>query len=66
MPTGCLETPQQALEIVTRAGRPNGGILLDAYHFHRGPADREKLCETIPPELVAGIQLNDADAELSG
>jgi sugar phosphate isomerase/epimerase len=47
-----------AAEIVRRAGRPNGGIMLDSWHhFRSGTPDA-----AIPADLVTGIQINDAPA----
>jgi len=51
----------QAAGIVTRAGRPNGAILLDALHLSRSggvPADLRGL----PPNLLRSVQLCDAPA----
>jgi sugar phosphate isomerase/epimerase len=51
-----------AWEIVRQAGRPNGGILLDSWHFFRGRPDLE-LLGSIPGERIMGIQLSDGRAE---
>lgn len=59
----CLETPQLAAEIVAAAGRPNGGVLIDAYHVFRGPGSVEDL-KRIPPELINGLQLGDTPEEM--
>jgi sugar phosphate isomerase/epimerase len=47
-----------ALEIVERAGRPNGGICVDVWHHERGARCTEQL-RAIPPECVVGVQLDD-------
>jgi sugar phosphate isomerase/epimerase len=49
-----------AWEIVRRAGRSNGGILIDAWHQFRGPGSLDQI-RAIPPEHVVVIQLDDAD-----
>jgi sugar phosphate isomerase/epimerase len=54
-----------ALEIVERAGRPNGGVLVDAWHFFRGNPDAARLRSTRRDQITA-IQLDDADAEPVG
>jgi len=47
-----------AARIVERAGRANGGVMLDAWHrFRSGSPDT-----LIPPARVLGIQLSDAPA----
>jgi len=50
-----------AWEIARRAGRPNGGILVDAWHYFRG-ADNEGALRTVPATQIIGVQLDDADA----
>jgi sugar phosphate isomerase/epimerase len=49
-----------AWEIVRRAGRPNGGLLLDAWHYFRD--DNPEALRTIPAERIVGVQLDDAEA----
>ena len=53
-----------AYEIVRRADRPNGGIVIDTWHLWRGP-DHGVLAD-IPGAAVRGIQLADAGAEPLG
>jgi sugar phosphate isomerase/epimerase len=48
-----------AWEIARLAGRVNGGVLIDAWHYFRGAADPAQL-EAIPPEHVTLVQLTDA------
>jgi sugar phosphate isomerase/epimerase len=50
-----------AWEIVRRADRPGGGLILDAWHFFRSGADFELLAK-IPAERVFAVQLDDAPA----
>lgn len=47
-----------AMEIVTRAGRANGGICLDTWHHVRG-ADDEDMLRRIPPERIFAVQVDD-------
>lgn len=47
-----------AMDIVTRAGRRNGGICLDVWHHVRGAADEEML-RRIPPERIFAVQFGD-------
>jgi sugar phosphate isomerase/epimerase len=48
----------RAWEIVSLAGRPNGGILLDTWHFFRGRPDLD-LLSTIPGDRIMAVQLSD-------
>ena len=50
-----------AWEVVRRAGRSNGGIAIDAWHFFRAGADHETL-GAIPGDRVLGLQLDDGPA----
>jgi sugar phosphate isomerase/epimerase len=47
-----------AMQVVTRAGRANGGICLDCWHHFRG-ADDDDMLRAIPPERVFAVQFND-------
>jgi sugar phosphate isomerase/epimerase len=47
-----------ALAIVERAGRPNGGVCVDIWHHARGANDLD-LIRAIPPELVVAVQMSD-------
>jgi len=51
-----------AWEITKRAGRDNGGIAVDAWHFARGGSDLDELA-AVPPERILGVQLDDGPAE---
>jgi sugar phosphate isomerase/epimerase len=50
-----------ATEIVTAAGRSNGGLCVDSWHHFRGHND-DRLLRAIPPEKVFMIQLDDGAA----
>jgi sugar phosphate isomerase/epimerase len=47
-----------AWEIVSTADRPNGGILLDTWHFFRGRPDLE-LLSSLPGDRIMAVQLSD-------
>lgn len=55
-PTSDLEA---AVEIVTKAARPNGGVLVDTLHFARSQSSLERLAD-LPAELFNIVQLCDA------
>lgn len=48
----------EALAIVARAGRPNGGICVDSWHHERGPDTLETLA-AIDGARVTSVQLDD-------
>jgi len=48
-----------AWDIARLAGRANGGVLVDAWHWFRGPSDATQLA-AIPPERIVVVQLGDA------
>ena len=54
-----------AWRIVRDADRPNGGIVLDTWHFFRGSADFDDL-EAVPGDRVLAVQVDDAHAEVTG
>jgi 2-keto-myo-inositol isomerase len=56
-----FHTLAQAWEVVRRAGCPNGGLLLDTFHFHRGGSTVEMLDE-IPGERLYLVHLADVPA----
>jgi sugar phosphate isomerase/epimerase len=51
-----------AADIVMRAARPNGGIVIDTLHFGRSRSTVEQL-RSLPPELFRLVQLCDAPRE---
>jgi sugar phosphate isomerase/epimerase len=51
-----------AWEIVRMAGRANGGLILDAWHFFRRGPDLELLA-SIPGDRIFAVQLDDAPAK---
>jgi sugar phosphate isomerase/epimerase len=54
-----------AWEIVDRAGRPNGGVCFDTWHWFRGTRDLEPL-RAVPGDRVNAVQINDAPEEVAG
>jgi sugar phosphate isomerase/epimerase len=58
MPFGGLPDLASAWDVVRRAGRPNAGLLVDAWHWSRSGAVAADL-ETVPAESVMAIQLSD-------
>jgi len=52
-------TLQQALDVVTRAGRPNGRLLVDVLHLFRSGGTAEML-RAVPAGALGSVQLCDA------
>jgi sugar phosphate isomerase/epimerase len=50
-----------AWQVIHTADRPNGGVMLDAWHYFRSGSEGE-LLRSIPGESILGIQLCDAPA----
>jgi sugar phosphate isomerase/epimerase len=65
IPMTVISSLSIALEIVTRADRPNGGILFDTWHFFRGDPDFDVLART-PGERIFAVQIDDARTEVEG
>ncbi len=59
LPWTGIPDANKALEIVLKADRPNGGVMLDTWHHFRGPYDHDQL-RALPGERLKGIQINDA------
>lgn len=49
----------QALDVVTRAGRPNGRLLIDVLHLFRSGGTAQMLAD-VPAALIGSVQLCDA------
>ena len=58
-----VATLEDALEIVSRAARPNGGILIDALHLFRAGGNAASLGK-VDPKYIRNVQLCDAPLRL--
>jgi sugar phosphate isomerase/epimerase len=65
MPMLAINDLATAWTIVSGAGRSNGGLLFDTWHFFRGNPDFSTLAG-IPGDRIFGVQVADAQAEVSG
>lgn len=65
LPWTAIADVSSAAEIVARAGRANGGIMLDTWHYFRGSSTAEQLRET-PGGYIKGVQINNAPAKAQG
>jgi sugar phosphate isomerase/epimerase len=62
LPWSQIPDVRTAWEIVRRADRPNGGIVVDAWHFFRAGADFDAL-NGVPGNRVLNIQIDDGPAQ---
>lgn len=58
MPWSGVSDITTACRVVETAGQPNGGVLLDSWHFFRGGGDLEVL-RSVPAARIVGVQLSD-------
>jgi sugar phosphate isomerase/epimerase len=65
IPFTIVRTLRTAWDLVRAAGRPNGGLVFDTWHFFRGEAQFDVL-ETIPGDRIFCVQLDDAPAVPEG
>jgi len=61
LPWSRIPDLKTAWQVVSAADRPNGGLMLDAWHYFRGNPDGA-LLRSIPGASILGIQLCDAPA----
>jgi len=64
IPMWGLHDLNTAWSVVNGAGRANGGILFDFYHYLRGNPD-DALLETIPADKLSAVQVADANATIN-
>ena len=65
LPWSDIPDAATAWQLIRAADRPNGGILIDTWHYFRGAADPAQV-RAIPPERFFLIQFDDADAQMRG
>lgn len=61
LPWSDIPDAKTAGAIVHQAGRANGGILIDSWHYFRGAADSAQV-RALPADRFVAIQFDDADA----
>jgi sugar phosphate isomerase/epimerase len=62
LPWSKIPDLEVALEIVRRAGAPNGGINVDAWHLFRSGSSLDDLA-LVPGRLILAVQLDDGPSE---
>lgn len=65
LPSGGIRTLAETAAIAAAAGRDNGGITLDSWHFTRSGGTLEELA-AIPGHRIHTVQLNDGPAQPQG
>ena len=65
MPFRAIDTLVAAWDMVRLADRPNGGIVLDAWHWFRGTPDLGMIA-SVPADRISVVQLCDGHAEPVG
>ncbi|OGX82113.1 sugar phosphate isomerase/epimerase family protein [Hymenobacter coccineus] len=65
MPFGSIPDLATGWEIVRRAARENGGLVLDTYHYFRGYPQPELLAQ-LPGEKIFAVQVGDAATAVQG
>lgn len=59
VPTGGVRSLSEAWEVVERADCPNGGLMVDSWHFLRSGSSLDQLAR-IPGDRILSVQLSDA------
>jgi sugar phosphate isomerase/epimerase len=66
MPFSAIATVSMGAEIVSAAGHPGAGLLVDAWHVFRAGTSLDELHATLRPEMIFAVELNDAAPEVIG
>jgi sugar phosphate isomerase/epimerase len=66
MPFSAIATVPMGAEIVTDAGHSGVGLLIDAWHVFRAETSLDELRAALSPDMVFGVELNDAAPEVVG
>jgi sugar phosphate isomerase/epimerase len=66
MPFSIISTVPMGAEIVAAADHPAVGLLIDAWHLFRADTSLEELRDSLRPEMIFGVELDDAAAAVVG
>ena len=66
MPFSIIATVPMGAEIVAAADHPAVGLLVDAWHVFRAGTPLEELRDSLTPEMIFGVELDDAAAAVVG
>ncbi|WP_319450820.1 MULTISPECIES: sugar phosphate isomerase/epimerase family protein [unclassified Mycobacterium] len=66
MPFSIITTVPMGAELIEATGHPAVGLLVDAWHVFRAGTSLDELRAALPPELIFGVELDDAAATAVG
>ena len=66
MPFSIITTVPMGAELIEATGHPAVGLLVDAWHVFRAGTSLDELRATLTPELIFGVELDDAAATAVG
>jgi len=66
MPFSAVATVPMGAEIVSAAGHPAAGLLIDPWHVFRAGSTLAELRAALTPEMVFGVELDDAAPDIVG
>jgi sugar phosphate isomerase/epimerase len=66
MPFSMVSTVPMGAELVRAVDHPACGIIVDSWHVFRAGTTLEDLRDSMTPDILFGIELDDADAEVAG
>jgi sugar phosphate isomerase/epimerase len=66
MPFSAIATVPMGADIVTAAGHPAAGLLVDAWHVFRAGTSLADLEAALRPEMIFGVELDDAAPDVVG
>jgi sugar phosphate isomerase/epimerase len=66
MPFSIISTVPMGAELISAAGHPAVGLLVDAWHVFRAGTSLDELQAALTPEMIYGVELDDAASTLRG
>ena len=66
MPFSIISTVPMGAEIVSAADHPAVGLLIDAWHLFRAGTTLDELHDSLTPEMIFGVELDDAARDMVG
>jgi sugar phosphate isomerase/epimerase len=66
MPFSIIATVPMGAEIISAVEHPAVGLLIDAWHVFRADTSLEELHDSLTPEMIFGVELDDAAAVVVG
>jgi sugar phosphate isomerase/epimerase len=66
MPFSIIATVPMGAEIISAAEHPAVGLLIDAWHVFRADTSLEELHDSLTPEMIFGVELDDAARNMVG